>query len=96
VLRKLQQGDASAAEKRQALADARDAIEQANMEASAAREALAKLAEALKSNPKLETVAQALDQGRIDDAIALLRLRKSDSVSFSTSSSISRTWSSCT
>ena len=78
ALRKLQQTDASAEEKRRALADARDAIDQANMEASAAREGLARLAEALKSNPKFESVAQALNQGRVDDAMALLRKLKAD------------------
>jgi hypothetical protein len=78
ALRKLQQTDASAEEKRQALADARDAIDQANMEASAAREGLARLAEALKSNPKFESVAQALNQGRVDDAMELLRKLKAD------------------
>lgn len=78
ALRKLQQTDASAEEKRRALADARDAIDQANMEASAAREGLARLAEALKSNPKFESVAQALNQGRVDDAMELLRKLKAD------------------
>ena len=78
ALRKLQQTDASAEEKRRALADARDAIDQANMEASGAREGLARLAEALKTNPKLESVAQALNQGRIDDAMELLRKLKAD------------------
>ena len=78
ALRKLQQTDASAEEKRRALADARDAIDQANMEASAAREGLARLAEALKSNPNFGSVAQALNQGRGDDAMALLRKLKAD------------------
>jgi hypothetical protein len=78
ALRKLQQTDASAEEKRRALADARDAIDQANMEASAAREGLARLAEALKSNPKFESAAQALNQGRVDDAMDFLRKLKAD------------------
>ena len=78
ALRKLQQADASSEEKRRALADARDAIDQANMEASAAREGLAKLAEALKSNAKFESVAQALNQGRVDEAMAQLRKLKAD------------------
>ena len=78
ALGKLQQTDASAEEKRRALADARDAIDQANMEASAAREGLARLAEALKSNPKFEAVAQALNQGRVDEALELMRKLKAD------------------
>jgi hypothetical protein len=79
ALRKLQQTDASTGEKRRALADARDAIDQANMEALAAREGLARLAESLKTNPKFESVAQALNQGSVDDAMALLRKLKTDS-----------------
>jgi hypothetical protein len=78
ALGKLQQADVSAEEKKQALADARDAIDQANMEASAAREALAKLAESLKADPKFESVAQAMNEGRMEDAMALLRKRKTD------------------
>src|SRR5258708_37122669 len=62
-----------------AFADARDAIDQANMEASAAREGLSSLAEALRSDPNLELAVQALDQGRIGDAMTLLRKRKADS-----------------
>ena len=78
ALRKLQQTDVTAEEKRRALADARDAIDQANMEAAAAREGLARLAEGLKSDPKFESVAQALNQGRVDDAMELLRKLKAD------------------
>lgn len=79
ALRKLQQADISAEEKMLALADARDAIDQANMEASAAREGLAKLAESLKDDPKFESIAQAMNEGRVDDAMALLRNLKADS-----------------
>ena len=79
ALRKLRQADASAEEKMRALADARDAIDQANMEASAAREGLARLAESLKADPKFEAVAQAMNEGRMDDAMALLRRLKADS-----------------
>jgi hypothetical protein len=49
------------------------------MEASAAREGLAKLAESLKTDPKFESVAQAMNEGRMDDAMALLRKLKADS-----------------
>ncbi len=79
ALRKLQQTGASDEEKQRALVDARDAIEQANMEALAAREGLAMLAEAMKGNPKFEEAAQALKQGRVDDAMGLLRKLKADS-----------------
>ena len=78
ALRKLQQAGGSAEEKMRALADARDAIDQANMEASAAREGLAKLAESLKADPKFASVAQAMNEGRMEDAMALLRKLKGD------------------
>ena len=81
ALRKLQQADASPDEKRRALADARDAIDQANMDASAAREGMAKLAQALKADPKFESVAQAMKEGRIDDAMAMLRKLKAGAAS---------------
>ena len=79
ALSRLRQTNASAEERMRALADARDAIDQANMEASAAREGLSSLAEALRSDPNLELAVQALDQGRIGDAMTLLRKRKADS-----------------
>lgn len=78
ALRNLQQTGASAEERRRALADARDAIDQANMEASAAREGLAKLTEALKADPKFASVALAMNEGRMEDAMALLRKLKGD------------------
>ena len=78
ALRKLQQAGGSAEERMRALADARDAIDQANMEASAAREGLAKLAESLKADPKYASVARAIDEGRMEDAMALLRKLKGD------------------
>ena len=78
ALRKLQQAGGSAEERMRALADARDAIDQANMEASAAREGLAKLVESLKADPKYASVAQAIDEGRMEEAKALLRKLKGD------------------
>lgn len=80
ALARLQQPDVPAEEKMRALAEARDAIDQANMEASAAREEMAKLAETLKTDPKFEAVTLAIDEGRMEDAAALLRKVKSDSV----------------
>jgi hypothetical protein len=80
ALARLQQQDVPAEEKMRALAEARDAIDQANMEASAAREEMAKLAETLKADPKFEAVARAIDEGRMEDAAALLRKVESDSV----------------
>jgi len=78
ALRKLQQAGASPEEKMRALADARDAIDQVNMDASAAREAMANLAESLTADPQFESVAQAMSEGRIEDAMTLLRKLKAD------------------
>jgi hypothetical protein len=78
ALSKLQQGGTSPEERMRALADVRDAIDQANMEASAARESLANLADSLKSDPKFEQVARAMDDGRMDDALALMHKLKTD------------------
>ncbi|MEO8003885.1 MAG: hypothetical protein ABI771_03195 [Betaproteobacteria bacterium] len=73
ALRELQKSGGSAADKMRAVAEARDAIDQANMEAAAAREGLAQLGESLKADPKFEAVARAMSEGRVDDAQALLR-----------------------
>jgi hypothetical protein len=73
ALNELQQTQGSAADRMRAVAQARDAIDQANMEAAAAREGLAQLGESLKADPKFEAVARAMSEGRIDDAQALLR-----------------------
>ncbi|MEO8156561.1 MAG: hypothetical protein ABI648_02110 [Betaproteobacteria bacterium] len=78
ALRKLQKAGASRDEKMRALADARDAIDQANMDASTAREAMAKLADALKTDPRLESATQAMKEGRTDAALAQLRQLKAD------------------
>lgn len=79
ALRTLSQGEASGQEVARALADARDAIDRANMEAAAARDGLTKLAGALADNPRFEAVAQAVRQERIGDAVTLLRLQQAES-----------------
>jgi len=73
ALEELQRADATAEEKARAAAQARDAIEQANMEAAAAREGLVRLAEAMRANPRFEKAAEALWAGRNEEALALLR-----------------------
>ena len=73
ALEELQRVDASAEEKARAVAQARDAIEQANMEAAAAREGLVRLAEAMRENPRFDKAAEALRAGRTEEALALLR-----------------------
>jgi len=78
ALGKLQQAGISPEDRMRALADARDAIDQANMEASAARESLENLAESLRADPKFEHVARAMDDGRMDDALVLMHKLKTD------------------
>jgi len=73
ALEEFQRADASTEEKARAAAQARDAIEQANMEAAAAREGLVRLAEAMRVNPRFEKAAEALRAGRNEEALAMLR-----------------------
>jgi hypothetical protein len=78
ALRTLQQSGVSTDEKTRALADARDAIDQANMDAFVARDELANLAESLKAEPKFESVAKAMSGGRIENAMMQLSKLKAD------------------
>jgi hypothetical protein len=64
ALEVLQRADATAEEKARAAAQAREAIDQTDMEAVAAREGLVRLAEAMRANPHFEKAAQALRDGR--------------------------------
>lgn len=63
ALRTLQRKDASAEEQQRALAAAREALEQRNLEAASTREGLYKLAQQLRGNDALKDVAQALEEG---------------------------------
>ena len=78
ALEELQRADATAEEKARAAAQARDAIEQAGMEAAAAREGLVRLAEAMRANPRFEKTAEALRDGRNEEALALLRQMRAE------------------
>jgi hypothetical protein len=78
ALQALEDPAASSEEKRRAVAQARDAIEQVNMEASAARESLARLGDTLKSDSRFGKLAEAMQKGRADEAQALLRQMKTD------------------
>lgn len=73
ALEALQDEEVSREEKLAAAATARDAIEQVNMEAAAARETLARLADAMEADPELAEVAQALREGRSEEALGLLK-----------------------
>ena len=55
------------------MADAREAIDQLNMRASVTREGLAKLARAMRGKPGFEQIAEAIEQGRTGEAIAMLQ-----------------------
>lgn len=72
ALETLQRADATAEQRRRAMEDMRDVSEQANMEAAAAREGLARLAEVMKADPKLGKVAEALQAGNNREAMDLL------------------------
>ena len=73
-----EQDDVSRQELQEAMVDARGAIDQVNMRASVAREGLAKLARAMRGHPELEQIAQALEEGRTKDAIAMLQQLRED------------------
>jgi hypothetical protein len=70
--------DVSRQEIQEAMVDARGAADQVNMRASVAREGLAKLARAMRGHPGLEQIAQALEEGRTADAIAMLQQLRED------------------
>jgi hypothetical protein len=83
ALQVLENAAVSDEERRQAVAQARDAIEQVDMEASAARESLARLADTLKSDPRFGRLAEAMQQGRVDEAQALLRQMQAEAATAS-------------
>ena len=64
---------ATAAEKQRALAEARQAIEQQNLQAASTREGLYKLSEKLRGNRALEDVAEALEEGDAARAARLMQ-----------------------
>jgi hypothetical protein len=63
AMKTLQRRDASAEEKQRALAAAREALEQRNLEAASKREGLHQLAQQLRGNEALKDVANALEEG---------------------------------
>ena len=73
ALATFERSGASRQERLEAMIQARDAVDQLNMQAAVTREGLAKLARAMKGQPGLEQVAAAIEQGRTDDAIAMLQ-----------------------
>jgi hypothetical protein len=74
----LQNSEATVEQKRQAMEAMREAAEQSNMEALAARDGIARLAETLATNPQLAEVADALKAGNTKEAVEKLKaLRQS-------------------
>jgi hypothetical protein len=74
ALAMLQRGDASPEEVQQALAQAREAQDEINLRAAAAREALASLAAGMASrDDSLKNIGQALEQGRTAEALETLK-----------------------
>ncbi|MGH8679241.1 MAG: hypothetical protein ACREUQ_12945, partial [Burkholderiales bacterium] len=78
ALAKLESSGVSTEELQRAAAQARDAIDQANLRAAATREGLARLAEAMNGRPELEKVAKALEEGRARDAMEMLEQLKNE------------------
>lgn len=76
ALAMFEDSDISSQQLQLAVDQAREAVDQVNMRAAVAREGLARLARAMRDTPELEPIAQALEEGRTGDAIAMLeRLR---------------------
>jgi len=73
ALSTFEKSGASRQERQEAVIQARDAVDKLNMQASVTREGLARLARAMKGKPGLEEVAEAIEQGRTEDAIAMLQ-----------------------
>jgi hypothetical protein len=72
ALKTLESGNASAAERRRALVQAQDAMDQIGLDAAASREGLQRLSQMLAGQEGLEAVAEALAQGDAKRAADLL------------------------
>jgi hypothetical protein len=74
----LQRTDATEAQKKQAVADMNEVAGQAGLEAAAAREGVAQLAQIMEASPQLEKVGELLEAGRNQEALALLEKMRDD------------------
>ena len=72
ALAEFEDSEASLQQRRDAMIRARDAVDKLNMQAAMTREGLSKLARAMRGQPGLENVAEAIAQGRTEEAIAML------------------------
>ncbi len=73
ALATLEKPDTSREQLERAVAQAREAVDEVNLRALAARESLSGAAAAMRGRAELDEVAQSLEQGRTQEAIALLR-----------------------
>ncbi|NIO43010.1 MAG: hypothetical protein GTO41_24345, partial [Burkholderiales bacterium] len=78
ALAMFEKSDVSPQQLQEAVDEAREAMDQVNMRATIAREGFAKLARAMRANPQLAPVADALEQGRTAEAIAMLEKLRGD------------------
>jgi exonuclease VII small subunit len=72
ALQTLERTEASAQERSRALAQAQDAVQQIRLDAASTREALHRAAEALRDQPGMQAVAEALSRGDAQQAAELL------------------------
>lgn len=80
ALRTLESGAASAGERRQAMAQAQQAVDQIKLDAAASREGLQKLSQMLATRPGLEEAAQALARGDAERAAELVAKAQAQAV----------------
>lgn len=73
ALATFENSNATRQERLEAMVRARDAVDQLNMQAAVTREGLARMARAIREQPGMEQVAEAIAQGRTDEAIAMLQ-----------------------
>ena len=73
ALRTLERKTATDAEKQRALAEAKEAVEQQNLQAASTREGLYKLSEKLSGNKSLAEVAKALEEGDAAKAAKMMQ-----------------------
>ncbi len=78
ALEMFEKSDVSPQQLQQAMDQAREAMDQVDMRAAVAREGLARLARAMRANPQLQPIADALEQGRTAEAIAMLEELKGE------------------
>jgi hypothetical protein len=69
----LERPEVSAEQWQRAVLQAREAVDEANLRAVAARETLSRVASTMRARPQLQEVASALEEGRTDEAVDRLR-----------------------